>query len=360
MSWPMSRIGEEMKKMNKAERHLSRSLPLAFRRAGVVVVVMVFLLLAVSQGSAQPALPHLFYGELHADGSPAPAGTVVEARVNGEVRGSITTTEVGIYATFSVNPLLVQGVASGATIEFYANGVQCNEVATFQLGRWTELDLTVTGPLVPPEYSLTVITVGQGSVTKLPDQGTYASGTSVELDATADPGWTFSAWSGDLSGTTNPDSIIMDGVKTVTATFTQDQYTLTVNIVGGGSVTKLPDQPTYAYNDVVQLDATADPGWTFSAWTGGLSGSADPENITMDGDKIVTATFVESTAPVPGDANGDGHVNALDITKVERIIAGLDEATPGADANCDGHVNALDITKTERIIAGLDPPTCGG
>jgi len=57
---------------------------------------------------------------------------------------------------------------------------------------------------------------------------------------------------------------------------------------------------------------------------------------------------------IPGDANGDGSVNALDITKVERIIAGLDAQTPGADANQDGNINALDITKVERIIAGLD------
>jgi hypothetical protein len=63
---------------------------------------------------------------------------------------------------------------------------------------------------------------------------------------------------------------------------------------------------------------------------------------------------VDVTSVLPGDANGDGNVNALDITKVERIIAGLDAATPGADANQDGNVNALDITKIERIIAGLD------
>jgi len=56
----------------------------------------------------------------------------------------------------------------------------------------------------------------------------------------------------------------------------------------------------------------------------------------------------------PGDANGDGVVNSLDITKVERIIVGLDAETPGADANQDGVVNSLDITKVERIIVGLD------
>jgi len=62
---------------------------------------------------------------------------------------------------------------------------------------------------------------------------------------------------------------------------------------------------------------------------------------------------VDITSVVPGDANGDGNVNALDITKVERIIAGLDAETPGADANQDGNINALDITKVEIIIAGL-------
>jgi len=72
----------------------------------------------------------------------------------------------------------------------------------------------------------------------------------------------------------------------------------------------------------------------------------------------ITATWVgdsvDVTSVIPGDANGDGNVNALDITKVERIIAGLDAETPGADANQDGNINALDITKIERIIAGLD------
>ena len=59
-----------------------------------------------------------------------------------------------------------------------------------------------------------------------------------------------------------------------------------------------------------------------------------------------------STAP--GDVTGDGKINALDITKVERIIGGLGAETPGADTDEDGSINALDITKVERIIAGLD------
>ena len=53
-----------------------------------------------------------------------------------------------------------------------------------------------------------------------------------------------------------------------------------------------------------------------------------------------------------GDANKDGTVNSLDITKVERIIMTLDATAPGADSNGDGYVNALDITRIEQVIMG--------
>jgi len=44
-----------------------------------------------------------------------------------------------------------------------------------------------------------------------------------------------------------------------------------------------------------------------------------------------------------------------DVTKVERIILGLDPLTVGADADGGGVVNMGDVTKIERIILGLDP-----
>ena len=55
-----------------------------------------------------------------------------------------------------------------------------------------------------------------------------------------------------------------------------------------------------------------------------------------------------------GDANEDGVVDMADVTKVERIILGLDPPTPSADANEDGSIDMADVTKIERIILGLD------
>jgi hypothetical protein len=76
------------------------------------------------------------------------------------------------------------------------------------------------------------------------------------------------------------------------------QYTLTVNVAGIGTVTKNPDKATYLLNEVVQLTATPPAGWTFTGWSGNLTGSTNPAFITMDGDKIVTATF--TVVPLTG------------------------------------------------------------
>ena len=77
------------------------------------------------------------------------------------------------------------------------------------------------------------------------------------------------------------------------------------------------------------------------------------DNLANAIDAAWFSDSVEVRIVLPGDANGDGQVSALDITMTELIILGLAETTPGADANEDGAVNALDITMIERIIAGL-------
>jgi hypothetical protein len=83
-------------------------------------------------------------------------------------------------------------------------------------------------PTAPPQYTLTVNVVGNGSVALNPAGGTYEAGTVVTLTATPDSGWLFSNWSGDLSGSTNPTTITMNSNKTVTATFIEEGTTGTV------------------------------------------------------------------------------------------------------------------------------------
>jgi uncharacterized repeat protein (TIGR02543 family) len=153
-----------------------------------------------------------------------------------------------------------------------------------------------------PKYTLTTNTAGQGSITLDPPGGIYNEDTVVTLTADPASGWQFDGWSGDLSGTANPTTITMGSNKTVTAIFTEvivPPYTLTVNIVGQGSVDLNPPGGTYDEDTVVTLTATPPAsGWQFDGWSGDLSGTANPTTIIMDSNKTVTATFVTCTATV--------------------------------------------------------------
>jgi len=146
-----------------------------------------------------------------------------------------------------------------------------------------------------PTLSTNINPPGSGSITENPNKTTYNSGDQVTLTATANPGYTFSNWTGDASGSANPITITMNGPKGITANFTQNQYTLTVTIfpTGSGSFMKNPDKPTYTYGEQVQLTATANPGYTFGNWSGDAKGSSNPVTVTISGNKTMTANFTQ-------------------------------------------------------------------
>jgi hypothetical protein len=141
-------------------------------------------------------------------------------------------------------------------------------------------------------YTLAVQATGNGVVGIEPDQSTYDYGQVVTLTATAEPGWSFVGWGGDLSGDENPVAVVIDGDKDVTAEFAEAQYVLTIQQVGSGSVSKVPDQPFYYFQDPVTLTAEADSGWVFGGWSGDLTGDESTAELIMDSSKEVTATFL--------------------------------------------------------------------
>ncbi|MDT8896960.1 hypothetical protein QYE77_01690 [Thermanaerothrix sp. 4228-RoL] len=148
-------------------------------------------------------------------------------------------------------------------------------------------------------YTLTVNVIGNGTVTKNPDKATYVYGDEVTLTALPQAGWSFSGWSGGASGSAGSTTVTITGNTTVGATFTQDQYTLTVNVIGGGTVTKSPDKATYTYGEAVTLTANPQSTWTFVGWSGGLSGLSNPVTLTMSGNTTIQATFSTNRVFIP-------------------------------------------------------------
>lgn len=160
----------------------------------------------------------------------------------------------------------------------------------------------------PVDRVLVVAATGGGTVTRSPtgtpsgSGASYTHGTIVQLDAVPDSGRGFLGWSGDCSGTALSINVTMDANKSCTATFGP---TLTVAVVGSGSVTSSPSgidstagktSAVYAANTTVTLTAVANtggPAITFEGWTGACSsfGTTLVATVTLDDAKSCTATF---------------------------------------------------------------------
>ncbi|RBW55199.1 hypothetical protein DS884_16345 [Tenacibaculum sp. E3R01] len=166
-----------------------------------------------------------------------------------------------------------------------------------------------------PVYRTLTINATNGTVTTNPNptNGAYVDGTSVVLTATPNPGYQFDGWSGDATGTVNPVTIVMDADKTVTATFSKIQRTLTINVTNGTVATNPnPTGGTYDNGTSVVLTATPDAGYQFDGWNGDAIGTTNPVTITMDADKAVTAIFsLIPPAPIPTFVNSPTSISGV-------------------------------------------------
>jgi len=145
----------------------------------------------------------------------------------------------------------------------------------------------------PATYTVNISIFGNGNVIKDPEKEFYDYGEIVTLTAVADPGWSFGGWGGDASGLENPKSLTVTNDLSISATFMQDEYTLSVSInpPEQGTVTITPIKPFYHYGDMVTLTAIPELGWSFAGWSGDAAGSDNPLTITITGNTEITANF---------------------------------------------------------------------
>jgi hypothetical protein len=157
------------------------------------------------------------------------------------------------------------------------------------------------------EYDLTTSSTAGGSVT-VPGEGTftYYDGTVANLVATADSGYYFINWTGEVNTIANVNAptttVTMDDDYSITASFGQipsGKAALTTSSTTGGSVTT-PGEGAFLYDvgTVANLVATPASGYTFVNWTGDVGTIANfnaaSTTITMNGNYSITANFVRT------------------------------------------------------------------
>jgi hypothetical protein len=162
-----------------------------------------------------------------------------------------------------------------------------------------------------PTYQITTTVSPSEGGTISPSSGTYSEGEVVSLTANPSTGWRFIRWEGDWSGAVNPVNIGMNRNYNIVGIFEKRNYPLTINIDGDGEVEeRVIQQKTteYPYQTIVELNPVPYNGWRFLEWSGDLSGNEVPKQITVDGEKTVTAKFERKNYPLTINIVGEGTV----------------------------------------------------
>ena len=97
------------------------------------------------------------------------------------------------------------GIQNPATIV-----MECDRTVTAHFSDLPHNEYTITVQATPPDG---------GYVTCTPSAGSHPSGTVITLSAHAKNGYQFDHWSGDISGTSEMTTVVMDGNKNITAHF---------------------------------------------------------------------------------------------------------------------------------------------
>jgi len=111
----------------------------------IMLTILAGLVLFSNLVLAQFMPPHAFYGSVTWNGSPAPDGTKVSAKIDG-VEVASTTTKNGKYG---YDPIFYvedpHGDRSGSIISFFVNDIDTGKTAIFVNGDVTHLDLSASG-----------------------------------------------------------------------------------------------------------------------------------------------------------------------------------------------------------------------
>lgn len=179
-------------------------------------------------------------------------------------------------------------------------------------------------------HSLTIdSTVIGGSVLVFPVKDRYNDQDKVSITATPGDGYSFTGWSGTLSGATNPLSFAMTSDQKVVPIFTKNAVPQTYSVVAGectgGSISYSPQKLIYNSGDVISMTAMPDSGYMFKQWQKDVSGNFPSCSYTVTKNTTLSAAFMKRrwTFMVYMAADNDLESAAIqDFNEMESVALG--------------------------------------
>jgi uncharacterized repeat protein (TIGR02543 family) len=141
-------------------------------------------------------------------------------------------------------------------------------------------------------------------------QVTFGTATTATLTATPASGYAFTNWGGSCAGTSSTTTVLVDNVRTCSATFTSTggppngpPYTLTITLPTGGKVTGAglncgaggtQCAVTMPAPVTIGIAATPSAGYTFSGWAGDCVGTSPGVWVALNGPRTCSAVFTSA------------------------------------------------------------------
>jgi len=138
-------------------------------------------------------------------------------------------------------------------------------------------------------------------------------GNAVTAAAIANNGNYFALWAGAATGTNSPvNAIITNANAAIDALFLPlpfNKLSLSVGVLGNGSVNIIPQQSYYSFGDSVTLTAIPNsPAVTFYGWMGGDNYTNQTTTVILNTNLIVYANFIG--VPSPSTASATAIISA--------------------------------------------------
>ena len=300
---------------------------------------MLFLGLAGSAlAQEEPALPAAYYGTVYLNGSPAPVGTIIVAKIAGQILGRIAVQEPGKYGgAGALEPkLVVQGASTdeGKLVVFEVGGVQATQAVSYKPGDVRQVDLTAVGEVTQVVgISLTVggagqATLSQGESINVAVAATLADGTT--RDVTSD--CTYASSNPQVATVSGQGLVraVAPGQATITARYQEFESSVTVTVVPAlTGVEVSPTTVNLTPGQTAQLAVAArySDGSSLDVTTRATYVSSNPQVATVSGQGLVTAV-APGQATITASYQGEEATVRVTVSQLAPPVGGGGGSVP--------------------------------